>query len=260
MLQNSTLRRAAEKLRQVRDRMSEQSHTTDFENESPERLETMLAAGAEILECYRVLEKTGANIVGEVLKNAGTFYEWDHYPDGDVYDDDTHAQYYYHAHRQETGEHGHFHTFLRLKGIPDSVTPIENTSDTDWPVGDDIICHLIAISMDKQGYPTHLFTTNRWVTGENWYAADDVIRMLDLFEIDHAYPSWPTNRWITAMVRLFYPQIVELVRKRDEKVGSWRPADAGVHAFEDRDLEVTSILPINVAHQIKQVKKALNQT
>ena len=63
------------------------------------RLERMRSAGEEALECYRVLSKAGANVVGELLKGEGKFYEWNHYPDGDIYDNETHSQYYYHAHR-----------------------------------------------------------------------------------------------------------------------------------------------------------------
>ena len=44
------------------------------------QLQDMLAAGEEILECYRVLAKGGLNIVGELLKDQGTFYEYDHCP------------------------------------------------------------------------------------------------------------------------------------------------------------------------------------
>ena len=88
---------------------------------SVEDLEAMLAAGEDILECYRVLKKAGLNIVGECLKDQGTFYEFDHYPKGDVYDNETHSQYYYHSHRTEAGEHGHFHTFLRKKGMPANI-------------------------------------------------------------------------------------------------------------------------------------------
>jgi hypothetical protein len=72
-----------------------------------------LRAGEEALECRRVLAKAGLNLVGEVLRGQGTFYQFNHYPEGDVYDRDSHAQYYYHAHRGVEGEHGHFHTFLR---------------------------------------------------------------------------------------------------------------------------------------------------
>ena len=41
-------------------------------------LRKMIKAGDRISECYRVLEKGGLNIVGEVLKDQGTFYELDH--------------------------------------------------------------------------------------------------------------------------------------------------------------------------------------
>ena len=50
-----------------------------------QELEGMLAAGEDIVEWYRVLQKTGDNIVGEVLRDQGTFYQWNHYPKGDVY-------------------------------------------------------------------------------------------------------------------------------------------------------------------------------
>src|SRR3546814_9599922 len=77
----------------------------------------------------------------------------------------------------------------------------------------DALSHLVAIAMNSGGLPFRLFTVNRWVTGEVWYRADDVIRLLDVFKIDHAQPSWPVNRWISAMVVLFKPQIAELDRK-----------------------------------------------
>ena len=223
-----------------------------------ERLERMDAAGAEIRECYRVLQKVGANVVGEILKGESTFYEWDHYPEGDVYDDDSHAQYYYHAHRPDPQEHGHFHTFIRRRGIPAEIRPAE-AGGAAAPGGEDSICHLIAISMDGRGYPTHLFTTNRWVTGETWYRAEDVIRLIDCFVIDHAHPSWPANRWITAMLALFRPQIEALLRERDACIERHRAEHPGADPFEDRELEITSMLAISVEAQIEQVQKALGR-
>ena len=41
--------------------------------------------------------------------------------------------------------------------------------------------------MDDYGYPVGLFAVNRWVTGESWYRAADVARLLDRFDVDHAY-------------------------------------------------------------------------
>jgi hypothetical protein len=229
----------------------------DFDALSKKRLTRMLNAGEEVFECNRVLHKINGNIVNELIKDVETFYEFDHYPDGDVYDSETDGQYYYHAHRPESGEHGHFHTFIRDEGIPEKIKPVKNDSDEKWPSGDDTICHLIAISMDNKGFPTQLFTTNRWVTDENWYTADDTIALLDRFEIDHAWPSWPTNRWITAMIAFFHPQIELLIRERDIKVDAWRKKNLESHVFEDRDLEITSIMGIDIDKQQATIREPL---
>ncbi|MGI9303444.1 MAG: DUF6969 family protein [Gammaproteobacteria bacterium] len=221
------------------------------------QLERMQNAGAEIDECYRVLKKGGMNIVGECLKGQGTFYQNNHYPAGDVYDPETHAQYYYHNHRGIDGEHGHFHTFLRQKGMPESATPVPYDGDVEWPAGEDALSHLVAISMDRHGFPIGLFAVNRWVTGETWYTAKDVIDMIGRFDIDHAYPSWPVNRWITAMFILFEPQIAALLDQRDKVVTQWTREHADIDTYEDRNLEITGELLVSVDEQIASVHDAL---
>ena len=231
----------------------------DFRTLARDRLDVMVAAGEEVLDCHRVLAKSGANIVGEILPENETFYEWNHYPKGDVYDHLTHSQFYYHAHPQELRfpEHGHFHTFLRPRGMPDSITPAP-VPDLEPPEGEnDALSHLVAISMDRHGVPRKLFTTNRWVTGEVWYAADDVREMLECFEIDLAVPSWPVNRWITAMVRLFQPQISVLLTERDRRVAGWAATRPDRNVYEDRELEITSVLDIEIDDQIARAREAL---
>jgi hypothetical protein len=228
----------------------------DFAGLPRATLDTMLAAGDEINECLRVLEKADLNLVGEVLRGHGTFYEYDHYPPGDVYDHETHAQYYYHAHRGLAGEHGHFHTFVRALGMPHGVTPVAYSGTEAWPSGDEALAHLIAISMDAYGRPIGLFTVNRWVAADAWYPAEDVIRMLDRFAIDHAYPSWPVNRWLGAMLRFFRPQIEALLRTRDEAVARWAAAHPDVDAFEDRGLEVPSALAVTLEDQFERLRAA----
>lgn len=223
-----------------------------------DRLERMADAGAQILECYRVLRKGGLNVVGEVLRGQGEFYEMEHYPKDDVFDSETHSQYYYHAHREGAGEHGHFHTFLRQPGMPEGLRPVPYAGEESWPEGKDALSHLIAISMDAYGYPVGLFTTNRWVTAEAWYTAEDVITMLDRFNIDHAWPSWPVNIWISSMMVLFRPQIEDLLRRRDEVVTEWGLRHPEVDVFEDRSLEITGDLEISVEEQIRAVNAALN--
>jgi hypothetical protein len=233
---------------------------TDFGLLSRGELQAMAEAAREVVKCQRVLTKTGDNIVAEVLRGAGTFYEWRHYPQGDVYDAEFHAQYYYHAHSEEervTGEHGHFHTFLRPLGMPPGITPAP-VPDPKVSAGEnDALSHLVGISMDRAGLPIRLFTTNRWVTGETWYEAADVVRMLDCFVIDHARPSWPANRWITALMRLFRPQIVELLHARDAEIQRCLAEAPDVNVFENRDLEVTSEMRVSVEDQIARIELAL---
>ena len=218
-------------------------------------LSAMLDAGKDVLECYRVLKKTGDNIVGELLRDAGTFYQWQHYPKGDVYDRDNGSQFYYHAHPKTSrpGEHGHFHTFLRATGMPRGMEPVPYAGEAVWPLGADSLSHIVAISMDKKGIPTGLFTVNRWVTGEYWYDGADILRMLDRFEISHTRPSWPVNRWLGAVLRMFRPQIEALIRARDGTVAAWQGEE---NVFEDRGLEVTSWCRISLAEQATAIEAA----
>ncbi len=232
----------------------------DFDGLASEELEAMALAGQQVVEVYRILAKTGDNVVGELLRGTDTFYEWDHYPKGDVYDRETHSQYYYHAHAADQrfpGEHGHFHTFLRPKGMPPGLAPADIPGRPVPEDPNDELSHLIAIAMTPAGFPFRLFTTNRWVTGESWYRAEDVIALLAFFNIDHARPSWPANRWITAMLTLFKPQIVELVRARDRAVAAWAELHRERDVYEDRELEIASYMEIDVEAQIRAVSQAL---
>lgn len=218
-------------------------------------LAMLVDAADEIDECSRVLKKAGLNPVGEVLKGQGQFVKMSHYPKGDVFDRDTQSQYYYHAHRD--GEHGHFHCFLRAPGMPEGLAPVSEAAQHDWPSGDKALAHLVAVSMDRYGAPIRLFTTNQWVTGETWYPGADVIRMLPCFAIDHAHPSWPTNRWLTALLRLFRPQIEALITARDHALAAHRTARPHTDPFTDRDLETLSETAIDLARQQAAVRDLL---
>lgn len=230
----------------------------DFSRLSRKRLEAMAEAAEMVVDCHRVLAKTGDNIVGELLRDTGPFYEWNHYPDGDIYDNTSHSQYYYHAHAEgeRPGEHGHFHAFLRPKGMPEGIepAPVPDYAAPEDPA--DELSHLVAISMDEKGFPRVLFTVNRWVSAEVWYAADDVIRMLDCFEMDLAHPSWPVNRWITGMVRLFRPQLAALLTRRDRSIADWLEAHPDSNPYKDHGLELTSVIDIDIDAQMAKIAAA----
>ena len=81
--------------------------------------------------------------------------------------------------------------------------------------------------------------------------------MLDHFEMDMLYPSWPVNIWITEIMRMFRPQIEELILKRDDSVADWGKKYPDKDVYEDRELEVTSEVLIDVDKQIEAINAEL---
>jgi len=107
------------------------------------------------------------------------------------------------------------------------------------------------------GLPERLFTTNRWVTGETWYRASDVIAMLDCFALDLDYPSRALNEWLTAVLVLFRPQIEQLLFARDRAVEDWQRRHPEADVFEDRRLEITSSMPVSLYEHIEWLRGEL---
>lgn len=230
------------------------------------------SAAAVIGECRRVLAAQGSNVAREAAGDARPIVEWRHYPADDAYDPVSHAQYFYHRHpaaagEEEPGEHGHFHLFLRAEGMPAGTTPLllPEAAIANLPTppqaaplkrgARDEVSHLVAIAIDRRGEPTRLFTTNRWVTGETWYRAEDVIRMLDRFSLDAAEPASVLDRWIGAVVRLYQPEIAMLLRERDKVVMDPRRRRRRIDVFEDPKLEIASSLAIDLEARLAAVDR-----
>lgn len=222
----------------------------------------MLDSADMIAECERVLANAGQNIVSELLRFSDDFVEWTHVPEKDVHDKASASQYYYHAHPKTVkgsdpgphdDEHGHFHTFVRGPAIPEGMEPVPANTDEAGKQANkkrqEIVSHIIGIGMDSCGRPNKLFTTNRWVTGEDWFKADDIIACLESYEIDHAYPSWPVNLWVTHMLKLYRPEIETLLHERDRVIAKRRDRDPEANIFEDRQLEVISSCPVDLDKQ-----------
>ncbi len=204
---------------------------------SPGDLAAMAEAGEELSAIETGMRAVGAS--PRALLVGGTVPEaYRHYPSGDVYDFASHSQFYFHCHRD--GEHGHAHLFLRPLGMPAGCEPRVSVGGADSP------CHLIAVGFGHDGFAAELFTTNRWVTGESWYDADTVARMLPCFHVDAPGGGGRVGRWLTALLKLYRPLVVELVRRRDRAVEDWRAAHDG-DALNDENLEITSHAAIDVA-------------
>jgi hypothetical protein len=222
-------------------------HTTSAEAAGLEAVDGIVAA------CRRALVARPGGIFAALAAVPGAVVDWQHYPPGDVYDPQSHAQYFYHAHpagSRAAGEHGHFHTFLRAEGMPPGVAPLV-LPETALPgaAPPPQAAPLKRGALDHRGEPIRLFTTNRWVTGETWYRADDVIHMLDRFALDNAGELTLVNAWLSAVLRLYRPQIALLLRTRDRTIMNWRRRRR-TNVFEDARIEVTSSLDIDLDEQL----------
>jgi hypothetical protein len=223
-------------------------------------LETMYEAAAKAVASASTLAEDGINPVTAALQGASAVEEWAHFPAGDMIDPATHSQFYYHAHPAEeraAGEHGHFHTFVRPKTLAPDLQPVivpeGGQDDASW------VTHLVGISTDASGRVIRLFTTNRWVTGEAWYDADAVIELLDRFDMTRDEPSPALNRWVSAIVHMFKPQIADLLRARDARIAEFMAAHPDRDVFEDRALQVTSAMPVDFLAQIRAVEAAFDR-
>lgn len=220
-----------------------------------ERL-ALYQAAAEATQCYRRLADRGINPITAAVAAAERVEEWAHFPPGDVVDPTTHSQYYYHAHSADervAGEHGHFHTFVRAQALFPELKPISPASGSE--AGN--IAHIVGISTDASGRLIRLFTTNRWVTDEAWYQADAVIGMLDRFDLTPDGPLHDLNRWVSAIVRMFRPQIIDLIRARDATIEAFRRAYPDRDVYEDRELRVTSERSVDFLEQICAIESAI---
>jgi hypothetical protein len=141
---------------------------------------------------------------------------------------------------------------MRAGGIPAGLTPISRPDRAE-----DVYAHLVAVSVDAHGLPVRLFTTSPWTTGEALFAAGDVIRMLDGFELEDARPERPANRWLALVLRLFRPQIEQLLHERDAVIERLGIGPAIHDRRHDRGFEVLSEAAVDLDEQIEAVRAQL---
>jgi hypothetical protein len=185
-------------------------------------------AAREALYCERVLAKSGSSVVAAVLGGASPLTAMTHYPPGDIFDPDSGAQAYYHAHGDGTvgdgagEEHGHFHCFLRPDGLQGPIH------------------HLVALGINRSGQLVRLFTVNRWVTGDDWRSAEELIALLPRFDLQMAKPDYLANRWLTAAVALYRGEIAALLTERDRAIDTTRLEDRVLEVLSSRVVDLTA--------------------
>ncbi|MDI3259531.1 MAG: hypothetical protein QJR02_07525 [Sinobacteraceae bacterium] len=212
-----------------------------------DRLLRMRSAGAEVVECMRRLAARGSSVAAELIGGQRPAQAWDHYPSGDAVDPRRRIRYYYHCHGRRPpplpGEHGHFHLFRESNPSARGSAPT--------------LVHLAALSVDAQGLPIRVFAANRWVTGGAWRSARTLARHLEGFRVRTRRSSVLVDRWLSAVVRLFYPQLCLILERRDARLRRLSTARSRHRVFVDRRIPVLSACRISLSWQFQALERAL---
>lgn len=141
--------------------------------------------------------RQGRSLAWAALAGHSVFQTLEHHPRRDVVDRAAGTRFFYHAHAvtgEDLQEHGHFHLFREhAQGFS----------------------HLAALSLDAQGRPLRWFCTNQWVTGERWWPASRWRTGVEGFDVHTRGRLSPVARWLTAMVRLYREELLDLLHERD---------------------------------------------
>ena len=205
----------------------------------------MLAAAQRVAEVQLRYAQAGVGLAAAAVAGTRQFTPMRHYPARDVRDAVAGTSFYYHAHlsrRRPEQEHGHFHLFVHDRA------PVA--------AGKPAFFHLAGLSLDARGEPLRWFTTNRWVTGESWRPAGEVLAALPHFQVHTRGRLAPMAEWLSGMVRLFAPQLAGLVAARDTALAAHvarRHRGDREAAFEDRTLDVVTECPAALAPRLAEL-------
>lgn len=220
------------------------------------QLERMRGAAENLLECYVDLSSAGTHLLAEMLDGSPP-RQWAHYPDDDVIDRASGYQFFYHSHapddRDPSLEHGHIHVFARMDVHGNAIDM--NTEDdflrrlNGEPV-EACTISLLCVSLDAKGVPNSLFTVNRWVTGDHLLSAATTRKLIPGFLVQ-VEQYRVMNKWLTALLTLFGPQVEQLLIERDRKLLGLANDRMAVGLLEDESVEILSSVAIDIDQQIQ---------
>lgn len=202
-------------------------------------LDRRLHAAADLVAALREVEDGGGNLIAAFVGDM-PFVAFRHYPENDLWDPDSCAQFYFHAHNPGArgAEVGHIHCFYRPGGRESAEAPH----------------HLVAIALDPAGRPCGLFTTNRWVTQESFLPAPAARAAVRRYS-----PSGDDvpSRVVAAVFGLYRDEIEALLDRRDAVLAAGREKTGGCDPLDDETLEILSSLPIDIEATLDDLRRAL---
>lgn len=209
-----------------------------------------------IVHVYQVLARSGAHLLDPVLKGKPPT-QWAHYPDDDAIDERRRFQWYYHSHspadRPGAVEHGHFHLFARTDARRYPINPereaafLKKLGSEDSPSK---TRHLLAISLNPVGVPISVFTTNRWVTGDQLLTSEGSLRLLQSMTLDTG--NTLIDRLICSLIHLNRSELISLFRQRDRTL--FARAKHGPGTIDDESVEVLSEFSVDLDRAISMAR------
>jgi hypothetical protein len=201
-------------------------------------------AAEALIEATLAMHAGGKQLMRLVLPSDGEPEQWAHYPPDDAISPNTGCRYFYHCHppeERDDAEHGHFHLFLPLNLFAEGGWKSAPLDDGEKRAK---VVHLAALSVDMQGVPLSLFTTNRWVTDEWLYPADDIAAAMDRFDLTGADGDPLVNQWLTAFVALAREPILNLLMERDVMLAAkdWPGEDRSVEIMSSSAVDLQSLI------------------
>lgn len=209
------------------------------------------AAAQTVIETVTQMAAEGLPLMQRVLPE-GDVHWWAHYPDDDARDANTRSRWFYHIHApgdRDAAEHGHFHLFLHRTQLHDASMPLAIPAE-----GEDaeaFVVHIAGLSIDHQGLPKSWFATNRWVTNEFMYPAPTVIDHLACYNVDATEADSTVNRFLTAMVALYFEELSAMLLERDERM-QLLVAELGSSAYETAN-DILASCPIDIDAKIESL-------
>jgi hypothetical protein len=94
--------------------------------------------------------------------------------------------------------------------------------------------------------PVRIFTTNQWVTGEQFQWADRVMDDVRHFDLHAKGRVAPIARWLSAFMQLFEEDIEQIVLARDLRVAQLSEKDELASILESRQHHILTQCSIDL--------------
>ena len=193
-----------------------------------------------LVECMNEMGDEQTNAVLLSLEGARSVKPFQRYPETPYYFGSRHWRAYYHCHdsaEKLEGEHGHFHFYTR------------SNAAAEW-------CHVVAMGMNDLGQPVRLFTTNLWVTGGGWFAAEKLEKQSAFLGDDRDLTL--ATEWIRFVLILFQREINALLLERDRTIER-QFGENTQSCYADREIYCLSSSQINLNKRLLEIFSPIHE-